>query len=781
MWMGILGRTVLKEVAVSSVLGTLLFTVVLFLQKVGSARFFEVLVRSNAPPEAAARILLLVFPSVLTFTIPIGVLIGTLIALSRMSADGEITAMRAGGVPSRRVVAPVLVLASVGTLLAGAASLWLTPYSIRETYRVLNRLLAAEITAEIQPRVFEEQFPRTILYVGDVIPGPVFRWKGVFMADLTPAEQRAKGGAELSDAPRITVAAEALALPDLRRNSIQLSLLDGRSYEAGKDPAVYYTTGFPRGEQVLEAERPGQVRTARPYVEMDTAPLMREARASRDAAIELHQRLALPPACLLLALVGIPLGVSQRKGGKSTAVVVTVFLAFLYYLGLISLIGLARQGTLPVAAAVWAPNAVFTVSGVILLARLEKPGDNDRIGQIRAFCAERWARLRRRFRAAEEARPSAGMRRLPLLPQIIDGYILSSFLFYFGVLLASFVLLIHVFQFFELLSDMVKNRIPMSRMFTFLFFLTPKLIYDSTPVSVLVAVLVTFGVLSKNNEITAMKACGVSLYRLSTPVLLASLALTAGLFVFDHYVVPDANVKQDAVRNEIKGRPVQTYLRPDRKWIRGEGSGFRVYYYRYFDASENVMLGVQVYELDPATFRMKRHISAERARWEPALKTWIFQNGWSRTFGPRNRDVFQDFTGQTATFQELTEAPGYFLKEVKQDKQMNFRQLDAYIRELKQSGFETVKLQVQYYKKFSVPVFALIMALMSTPFAFLTGNRGAMTGVGLSLGIAAAYWSVNLAFEQLGNLNQLPPAVAAWAPNVIFSVAGLYLMTRLRT
>jgi lipopolysaccharide export LptBFGC system permease protein LptF len=384
----------------------------------------------------------------------------------------------------------------------------------------------------------------------------------------------------------------------------------------------------------LEAERPAEVRTARPFVEMDTVPLMREARASRDAAIELHQRLALPPACVLLALVGIPLGVSQRKGGKSTAVVITVFLAFLYYLGLISLIGLARQGAVPVALAVWTPNLVFALAGLTLLSRLEAPGDHDSIGKIRAAWTEFLQRLRRRF-PTRAAQPAGSARRLPLLPQIIDGYILSSFLFYFCVLLVSFVFMIHVFQFFELLSDMVKNRIPMSRMFTFLFFLTPKLIYDSTPISVLVAVLVTFGILSKNNEITAMKACGISLYRLSVPVLLASLVLTGALFVFDHYVVPGANVKQDAVRNEIKGRPVQTYLRPDRKWIRGEGSDFRVYYYRYFDAADRVMLGVQVYELDPATFRMKRHISAERARWEPALKTWIFQNGWSRTFGAK--------------------------------------------------------------------------------------------------------------------------------------------------
>ncbi len=121
----------------------------------------------------------------------------------------------------------------------------------------------------------------------------------------------------------------------------------------------------------------------------------------------------------------------------------------------------------------------------------------------------------------------------------------------------------------------------MSRVLTYLFFLAPKLIYDSTPVSAMVAVLVTFGVMTKHNEVTAFKSCGVSLHRLAVPVLLTSLSISLLLFAFDYYYVPEANRRQDAIRAEIKGRPVQTYLRPDRKWIFGQGS--RIYYYKYFD------------------------------------------------------------------------------------------------------------------------------------------------------------------------------------------------------
>jgi len=295
---------------------------------------------------------------------------------------------------------------------------------------------------------------------------------------------------------------------------------------------------------------------------------------------------------------------------------------------------------------------------------------------------------------------------------------------------------------------------------------------------VLVAVLVTFGVMSKHNEVTAFKASGVSLRRLTLPVLMASLFLSAGLFGLDFYhILPEANRRQEALRDEIKGRPPQTYLRPDRKWMYGAGP--RIYYYKYFDPNEAVMGGVTVYEVDLESFRLTRQISAARARWSGPLKTWIFENGWRRDLAARGADRYEAF--QTATFSELAEQPGYFLKEVIQDKQMNYPQLEDYIRELRQSGFDTVHLNVQLQKKLSVPLFAFIMALIAAPFAFLTGSKGAMAGVGVSLGVAVAYWAIGQTFEQFGNVNQLPAALAAWAPDAIFALAATYLMARMRT
>jgi LPS export ABC transporter permease LptG/LPS export ABC transporter permease LptF len=782
--MRLISRIIFRELFVSSVLGASLFTFIVFLQR--ARTLFEFLVSSSGSPASVAYLFALVLPQVIPLTIPLGVLVGTLLTLSRMSSDGEITAMRAAGVPGWRVLPPILTFGFLALLLAGASSVWLKPWAAREFYRVENRLVAREFTADIQPRVFEEQFPNMILYVNDIVPGPISRLTRIFMADVTPPDERKPGASDRGDSPRITLASGALAVSDVVHNRILLQLHNGETYESDKD-GYYHVSGAPIGDQALEAQKKEE-HPSRPSGEMDTRPLYREAYRTPgvdhtqllDDRVEFNTRFAVPLACILLALAGIPLGITTRRAGKSSAVVLTVVMGLAYWIGLAACSRLAQQGTLKPEVALWIPDTAFAVLGLVMISRLEKPGDRDVIGRLLAFVKLIGRPPQRGVRVLDRIGPRAWAARFPLLPQIIDTYVLASFLFYFVLLVTSFILIFHVFTFFELLSDIIKNQ-KMDRVLPYHFFLTPRLIYDFTPISVLAAVLVAFGVLSKHNEITAFKACGISVYRLTVPVLAAGLVLSAGLFAFDHYWVPDADRRQDALRNEIKGKAPQTYLRPDRKWIYGIHD--RIFYYKYFDQAQNAMMGVNVYEIDPQHFRLKTHITAERARWEPALNTWEFQNGRRWDMDPSCNDCvkLEAFVGGTRTFPEIEETPGWFMHEVRQSQQMNFEELQKYIAELQQSGVDTIPLQVKLNQKFSKPLFALIMAIVSIPFAFVGGNRGAMAGVGLSIGIAIAYWSVGQLFEQVGNLNQLPPRIAAWGPDVIFSLFGLYFLARMRT
>ena len=780
--MRILSRYVFREVLTSALLGTALATFIIFLQGPGKL-LLRILVGTSVTPQGGAKLFLYALPQVFPLAIPFGALVGILIGLGRMASDGEITAMRAAGISSRTVSPPVLVFCSLAAAVAACASLWLTPLAIRNSYIILNRIAAEQLTADVQPRVFEESFPKTVLYVSDILPTKPVVWRRVFLADLTPPEERPMVDGKPIEGPRITIADRIVAVPDLVHNSIQLSLQDASSHEIAQGGQGYHQT-YPRGQQVLDASQPSEVK-AKAYSEMPTPELYRTVKTTDKrsdegigARVEFHSRLALPLACIVLGLIGISLGVHSRKGGKSAGYIVAIFLSFFcYYLAYISLVGMARQRTLSVELAVWLPNMVCFVAGVVMLAGLERPGDRDILGTIRHNIAGLWNRLVTHSTRAPRYESRSSRSRF-LLFQILDFYVLSQFLFYLGAWLLSFVAMAQVYNFFELLSYIVRNKIPLIKVFTFLAFLTPKLIYDTLPISVLVAVLVTFGVMTKNNEVTAFKASGVSVRRLGLPVILLSILLSGALFAFDHYYIPQANLKQDAIRNEIKGRAVQTYLRPDRKWIFSTVNS-RIFYYKIFDTAQNIMVGVNVYELDPDTFQLRKQISAERAQWQPQLKSWIFQDGVARDVNGTQESNYNAF--QATTFPELTEPPSYFIKEVKQDKQMNYLELQRYIKDLQQSGFDTVQLRVQLYKKFSVPIFTLIMAMISIPFGFLVGNRGAMAGIGVGLVVAMAYWGVDKLFEQIGNVNQLPPVVAAWAPDALFFLAGSYLLLRMKS
>jgi LPS export ABC transporter permease LptG/LPS export ABC transporter permease LptF len=770
----LLGRYVFREILTSAVLGTLLATFVIFLR--GLSPLFALLVGAGHPGvRTILELIALSLPPVLPTTIPFGVLVGILIGLGRMAGDGEIIAMRAAGVSSRKVILPVLVFATLGTALAAFASLRLTPLALRTSTDILNELAKAQLSAEIQPRIFDEDFPNRILYVGDVRTGTTTEWRSVFLADVTPPEKRTNGLGEKASGPLITVAQSAIVVSDPKNNGLQLSLSNYSTHEMGKDGKAQ-DVDAPHGQQILYAKPPGEKST--PFKAMNTAELLRRYSGPDrvEVRIELYSRLSLPLACIVLAMVGIPLGISTRKGGKSAGYIIALFLGFFcYHLSSLPLISMAKSGTLPIPVAIWLPDTAFFIAGLVFLRRMESPGDRDLLTGVRGALAAFSEAVKARFVGRKSGGPRLPGWRLPLLPQIVDTYVLSNFLFYFTVVLASFVSMTEVYVFFDLLTDYIHNHITLVKMVTYLFFLIPELIYRLAPVSVLVAVLINFSVMTKHNEVTAFKACGVSLFRLALPILIASTLFAGGLFAFDFYYVPDANRKQDALRDEIKNRPKQTYLRPDRKWIMAQES--RIYYYKYFDGQ--TMIDANVFELEPGTFKLTRQVLAERANWSASAKTWILENGWIRDFHTNSPRPYEEF--KVKPFPELTETPAYFLTEALQEKQMNFRELDQYIRGLKQRGYDTVKLQVQFYRKFSVPLFALIMAMISVPFGFLVGNRGAMTGIGVSMAIGVAYLGLDPLFTEMGNVNQLSPAIAAWSPDLLFSLMGLYLLLRMRS
>src|SRR5207249_8440587 len=223
----------------------------------------------------------------------------------------------------------------------------------------------------------------------------------------------------------------------------------------------------------------------------------------------------------------------------------------------------------------------------------------------------------------------------------MDLYILRKFFFYFGVLLAVFIFLFEAFTFFELLDDIGRRNVPFLIVKDYFWYLTPYLGYNLAPLAGLIAVLVTLGIMSKNNEIVAIKASGMSLFRVALPLLLAGLALAATLVLLDDTYLPYANQRQDALHNQIKGRPPQTYAHPQR-WIFGEN--YKIYNYDLFDPAQHLFGGLSVLAIDPTNFQLRRRIFATRARWSESQHVWVLEGGWMRDFSDGSIAHYERFT-----------------------------------------------------------------------------------------------------------------------------------------
>jgi LPS export ABC transporter permease LptG len=288
------------------------------------------------------------------------------------------------------------------------------------------------------------------------------------------------------------------------------------------------------------------------------------------------------------------------------------------------------------------------------------------------------------------------------------------------------------------------------------------------------ATLVTFAMFSRTSELTAMKASGVSLYRASVPVVLIGVAVSGLCFLLQENVLAYSNRRAAELLDEIKGRPPETYNLLDRRWMLGQND--TVYHYSHFDADRALFSGLAVYGYGRDPFRLRSRAYAREALWDGATRTWRLRQGWRRDF---------DQGGEVREFEETTateiEPPDYFVKEEKKAEQMTYGELSDYIADLEQSGFDVTRLKVDRHSKLTFPLAALVTVLIAIPFSLTPGKKGALYGIGIAIAIGLVYYVTTRVFASMGGSGMLPPLMAAWTPNVLFSVAALYGLFTVRT
>src|SRR5215831_15545084 len=396
-------RYILKEVLWHGLIGASVFTFVIFMR--GVTKILEMVVRNSAPVPSVAQLFFLTLPTAFKFTIPTGVLVGILIALSRMAADSEVTAMRASGVSVRTFLKIIAIFGLAAWLLALGNTTVVEPLSAAALSRLEKSMASSQLSFEVQPRVFYEDFKDRVLYVEDVstVSGASV-WKNVFLADISVPE-----------APKITIAKQAIVSNGI--NSIRLHLIDGENHESNAQaPGQYNISTFKETDMVISLPPvAAPPRDAVPLAQLGTLELLRLSNSApnkdfaRAYRIEFHRRLALPTACLVLVVIGIPLGLSAKKGGRGAGFVLSIILVFVYYFLSIIGVAMARGGKVAPALGVWMANIVFGVVGTFLLWRTDKLPIEIGLGQVFLASLKSWTRSWTKER--EDRLPAAPGRR----------------------------------------------------------------------------------------------------------------------------------------------------------------------------------------------------------------------------------------------------------------------------------------------------------------------------------------------------------------------------------
>jgi LPS export ABC transporter permease LptG len=510
----------------------------------------------------------------------------------------------------------------------------------------------------------------------------------------------------------------------------------------------------------------------------------------------IQYKFSFPVACCVLALVGLALGFSNRKDGMLASFVIGISVSFVYYVLLYMARAAAHGGVMSPNLAPWIPPTVLGITGVVLL--LWRARSTDRPILI-TLPVRRTAELSTASGVTVPlqvpvAKPAkvVFVIRVPHFnlrwPSILDLYTSRQYLRVFFLTIAAALGIFYISTFIDLADKLFRGSATTRLLLEFFYYQTPQYVFYIIPIAGLVATLVTIGAMTKNSELVVMRACGVSLYRTAVPLVLFAIAASGFLFAMQELVLARANQEAGRLDSIIRGYPAQTLSELNR-WMASETGD--VYHYDYFDSRTDHFTRFTLYRLDQQSWRLSSVIYADGISLDPGDRhddsgtaLWKAQNGWVRTVSSRRTSGGLKTAVKYEPFpaKELRlEAPGYFKTELPDALKMTYGQLANYIEQLKASGFNTVPPMVQLQRKVAFPFVTIIMTLLAVPFAVTTGRRGALGGIGIGIALSVVYWVILNVFSALGEGGLTTPLLAAWAPNILFGAAAVYMVLTVRT
>lgn len=351
---------------------------------------------------------------------------------------------------------------------------------------------------------------------------------------------------------------------------------------------------------------------------------------------------------------------------------------------------------------------------------------------------------------------------------VISRYVLAEFLRLFAMCMAGFILIYVLVDLFDRLDGFLKYQASAGEVFRYLFYKVPLIVTQLVPVATLASVLLSLGTMARYNELTALRASGVSSAQVATPLFVTAVLLSVATLFWNEAVVPYATERSryvDVV--EIHNKPLKALLSEDGIWFHGRSG---IYNIEHFDSRTETLIGLTVYDFNPG-FKLDRLIEVPTAQWRN--DHWAIDSAVERRFDDGGNVLTRSLAANEVV---LPERPQDFQIIEKDPEELNFRRLRRHIRELSQKGIDTTESRVDLHLKLALPMVPLVMVLVGVPLASRNPRRRPIaTSVAIGLVVGFSYWVLLALTISLGHGGAIPPVIAAWTANGVFAVLGAFL------
>ena len=732
-----------------------------------TARFAEVLDSTETPLHMTLHVAANLLPSILIFTLPTSVLVGTATGFGQLGDDSELIAMRAAGVGTYRIVAPLMFLGALLSGLTFYVAFHVAPAAAQNLRDLGLQAALYRLESPVEPRSFYTGIPGKVVYVreGDQEKG---LWGKIF---IHWEEEGGEVRLATARSGRLDFSGEQA---ELVLDDAVLTTLPQGGVEAlakGAHVTIERSASMRLKDERLNLGRSTLTRRMRerePELdELGWSGLLRKSgdlqdrKASREATIALHRRLTLSLSPLIFAFFGAVLGLKVVRGGRSKGVLLSLLSMLLYYL--ISIAGeqLGRAGSVHPILGSWLAFGAAVVAAILLM-----------LSRRRAF------RFSFRRAAPKPGRAHAGRGeslkpiRVSLLG-LLDKSIFKSLAVNFLLVVSALVSIFLVFTLFELLRFIAANRTGTSVIVRYMLFLLPFAFHAVTPVGALLASLITFALMVRRNEAVAWWSSGQSVFRFVLPCLLFAVLLGAGVWLVQDEVMPEANRRQNALRGVIRSGGAQTQAQKGRRWV-SSADARRVYAYNS-NGPQGQFGDLFVFNFDTEALHVESLYLAPTGLTTADSKLEL--SGAERI----------DFRGGRVSYSHepavLLDSEDFqaFNPGLNRPMEFDFEGLSAYIKALKERGVNVQPLAVVLERRLVEPLLPLVMILVGAPLAFVFGRRGTILSLCVAIGVGLLFLGLMSVTQQVGASGLISTHIAAWSPPALFSAAGLYLLSRSRT